>query len=1635
MSLTGRRSLSCFALAIVCLASLFLGGGAVALPSIAQASLSQASHGEMIRAFAALGDRSVGSEGARQAADAIEQYFTDLSQGREGWVVGRQMFQTPVIQTHSSIIELNGRQTRLTPLLLNALSAAAIPHPGVSGEILYVGKGELGDFNGLDVHGAFVLMDMDSGKNWQNAAMLGARALIYIDDNQGGARRGLFEDKFELTPIDFPRFWMKRAQAQTVFGGVINLDSPGASGAKGRIVSTLNWENTRADNIYCFIPGADEKLAHEVLMVDAFYDSTAYVAHQSPGADEAASLAALLETARMFAQNPQPRSVLLVAAAAHVPSQHGMRELLWALQGKGKDIKKFRKKLEQRQHSSAMVLERLNSTAPFALDKDDEKSVEGARHLADAINSIIKTGVDGLSTRLMRLRLATKEERDELLIKDLAQKRLALQRLGWLDVARNPGQKLTPDQQELMDTIIPLVLKEQDAINKDAQTQLKGVKSGLRIRKLLDEKKIVAASSLHLSSHGDGLGGFAYGWLYELKSKIKRGRLLSPLNELMLKTGKQFNAAEFAQFYDTLTPNQSRPWQGFLPDRPKLGGEVSALAGLPGFTLATTYDARASWGAPSDTPDRVNFDFLNRQLNSVKALLLALASAHLSESGAKPVNSFTTLIGNANVLRQGEVFPDMPAVGSVFLTFQYTSRMYSMVDTAGKFRVPGIANYKHSVHKAILEGFTFDPDTGLAVRAVDKNATGKRNYRVKMKRSTVEADQVMFTCSQSTFFNMLDPRNFNFLYIPELIDGRTESKPLKYWLSRLDTRSSVLGTFFLEPGTPLKLALSDNFINRKVLILNSTDKRPAGEGFQQGKWPVVPLTDYQAAEDMWRLLGPRMRNLEAHGIVNDKLRRMLKEGEDQLAEAREFIKERIWDKGLEFARASLAIASLAYNSVDETQKDVLAGVLFYIALFIPFAYCLERLLFGFADIHKRIIAFSAILLGIIAVIYSIHPAFQLTYSPTVVILAFFILGLSTMVSLIIFFRFEREMVELQRRSRHMKPTSISRTAAFAAAFQIGVSNLRRRPLRTILTCVTLIILTFTIMNFTAVKSVRQRGWVDFSDKAAYDGLFLKHFGWKSLPIEALSIVEDMFRDSGAIAPRIWYTIDDSTRAPAIPISLGERREQARGLIGLSHLEPDVTHMNKNLVWGRWFDAPERNVVILPHTMAQDLGLNAENAAQNPVTLWGMKFTVVGAIADDALMEHEDLDGEPVTPIIYPNEAARELSDVEAEAIAQGEDVVEYQSRYQHVDGEDVLIMPAKTLLTLAGGAKLQSMAVRVNKSANTGAAADALGERFGLMLFRGDDTGTSLYFSADAFSYSGMGNILIPMAISVLIVLNTMIGSVYERRGEIGVYTSVGLAPSHVSFLFVAEALAFAVLSVVAGYLLAQTAAGLFSGTALWAGMTANYSSLGGVAAMVLVIIVVLISVIYPSKVASDIAIPDVRRSWSMPKAKGDVIQVTLPFLVKPTEQLCAGGFLMDYYNAHQDVSHGLFSTDKLHCNFLPTDELSTVGISGYGNMSDLEACLFMDLMVWLAPFDFGVRQRVRLVFCPSDIYTGFKQITVRLERLAGEDQVWQNLNKNFLNDLRKQLLAWRSLDDETRTAFELKMSLNIDGESTPDEA
>jgi hypothetical protein len=1586
----------------------------------------------VVAELAALGDRSTGTPGNAKAADLIRARLTALGVGE----VASHRFAVPVIRRGRSTLSLPalGRSLSLNAFEGNAVTPQAVLAPGISGPLVYAADGQLGRLNGKPIQGAILVMELESGKNWVQAANLGAAALIYVD--RGGTARGFFEEKYELSPVQFPRFWMPVEELRSLFGD-FEAAPGGLVAGQARLVAEARWENAVSENIICLIPGTAPGLKEELLVVEAFYDSTARVAGRSPGADEALGAATLLELAAVFKEHPPGRSVLLAATSGHAQSLAGLREMVGSLTARSRDMRDARRDLRATIRKARLTLAALKGAtfeepasgagggAPGVEAKveveEGEEGEEGggetpAALLKAALEERLKTDADLVSRRLMHLRLS-EADRDPKRIQKLSAERQLLRRLMW----RPTYTGLSDVERAALEQVAARAGKDQQALLADARAQLKLVESANQLRGLAQGFEVAAAVSLHLSSHGDGVGAFNHGFLYPFRPRINRLPAYAMLQEV-LQAGAADVEREIGRpgmFKDALRPSRLRSWQSHFLDRPALGGEVTALAGFHGITLATTGDGRAAWGTPHDLPAGVDAGFARGQSQLVCGLLRHLSRAPKLNDGEFPRNGFGTIAGRAKFLRHGELFADKPAPGTVLFCYQGPARFYAMVDQQGRFTLKGAADKTHSFHKVILEGYRFDDASGEAVWVIDKKLTGKDAYRVKMNRRFMETDLVMFAGSGVTLFNMLEPRTFRHLTKPDVIDGRREADPQRWFMSRLDTWSSSITSVFLEPGTSLKLTLSDSVLRRKLVLLNATADNPTGTGYPVSDFAALSPTEYRVARDMWTLITPRVANLEARGIFNERVRALQTEGLSELKAAEAALAEKAYDRFIEASARSWALALRVYEDVDQTQKDVLYGVLFYIALFVPFAFCLERLLFAYANIYRRIAAFLGILTLLIAVIYSVHPAFRLAYSPMVVILAFFIMGLSLIVTLIIFFRFEQEMAQLQTRARQVQDGEIGRWKAFVAAFLLGVSNLRRRRLRTALTCATLVILTFTIMSFTSVKSMRRHARILYDTGAAYQGFLIKNANWADLPVEALGAIGNAFAGLGVAVPRVWLEEQDRTRTTYIPLRAEGRSAEAQGLVGLSAEEGRVSGLDAILVGGRWFEAGERNTALLPERLALNLGIDPQRPEGHSVLLWGTPFAVVGVFSGKKLQERTDLDGEPLTPATFPREMSADISEEEVEALESGEDVRVFQSRYEHTAGELTVIVPHQTLL--AAGGRLKAVAVHIHARDAVQAAAEALVDRFGLSVFSGEPQGTFLYHASDTMSYSGVPNIIIPLAISVFIVLNTMIGSVYERKREIAVYTSVGLAPSHVAFLFIAEALAFAVLSVVTGYLLAQTSAKLFAETGLWSGITVNYSSLSGVAAMLLVIVVVLVSVLYPARVAAAIAIPDVNRSWTLPAPRGNRLDMVFPFLMTYREHASVGGFLYDYFEGHQDVSHGIFSTAGVAMRFVcetapaaadPDDRCP-------GEACAYSECLNFSTQVWLAPFDFGIMQEVALQFRPSSDEPGFLEIHVGLTRESGEANAWLRINKGFLHVIRRQLLIWRSLDAEGKRHYE----------------
>ena len=80
----------------------------------------------------------------------------------------------------------------------------------------------------------------------------------------------------------------------------------------------------------------------------------------------------------------------------------------------------------------------------------------------------------------------------------------------------------------------------------------------------------------------------------------------------------------------------------------------------------------------------------------------------------------------------------------------------------------------------------------------------------------------------------------------------------------------------------------------------------------------------------------------------------------------------------------------------------------------------------------------------------VHPAFQLSLTPYMVFLAFVILALALIIITLIVTRFDKEMKNLTRSAAGLHEADIGRLSATAVAISLGISNLRKRKVRTAL---------------------------------------------------------------------------------------------------------------------------------------------------------------------------------------------------------------------------------------------------------------------------------------------------------------------------------------------------------------------------------------------------------------------------------------------------------------------------------------------------------------------------------------------------------------------------------------------------------
>jgi hypothetical protein len=308
---------------------------------------------------------------------------------------------------------------------------------------------------------------------------------------------------------------------------------------------------------------------------------------------------------------------------------------------------------------------------------------------------------------------------------------------------------------------------------------------------------------------------------------------------------------------------------------------------------------------------------------------------------------------------------------------------------------------------------------------------------------------------------------------------------------------------------------------------------------------------------------------------------------------------------------SWGYSARAYPDVKATANDVVNGVIFYLALLMPFAYFMERLLFGAPNLKSQLTYASLIFVAVFLLFRYIHPAFDITGNPVIVFIAFTMGALSVIVGVFIAGKFEEQLKRIQKQVIGSHTADVGRMSVAAAAFNLGVSNMRRRPLRTFLTSLSLVLVTFIVLSFTSIVNVLRFNEAPAPGTPRYNGIMMRTVDWQPLRESAYRLMNDEFGRERAVAPRAWFFGTQIGEQAFITLQRADRRFSARAIVGMTPAEAKVTRPQEALVAGRWLLPGERNAIILPQNAADALGIRPEEVGRARIQFAGVDYTVVG----------------------------------------------------------------------------------------------------------------------------------------------------------------------------------------------------------------------------------------------------------------------------------------------------------------------------------------------------------------------------------------------------------------------------------------
>lgn len=1495
---------------------------------------------------------------------------------------------------------------RLYPVRANGIMHPVAPEEGLRGELVHVGRGSVADLRGMEVRDRVAVLDFDCDRGWLRVFRLGARAVIFVRDETPDTPATT--SHWLTADVNLPRFYHDGPAADLPDGEEVSIECE------------VIHEPAVGRNVFAFVRGSDPVFtldAPELVVLAAPRDSFGEVPVLAAGARGAANTAGLLSLAETLVRNRPRRDVLIASLDAEAQCHAGARAFYRVFADESRKVapRQRRERCEAELAGLESLRALLSLEAPLG-DRGKEGYIalhHRVSRLAEEHAARVDERMHRLRNRLIELRRTGDDEpdREDRLSEVRAQLhgQLRPEKDIWNDLRRALGKgDLTVLNDAARDRLRSLLAETGDHVTQ-RKDELDAVHRQLEmdgaLLELFGTHRIVLHASLLLGDSGSSWAVVTGGESILHAFDDQAGQYAN-----VQRAFSETNAARPHETFEPRSVDGSMRNVRDLVAGPHLlhSGEVAGLAGVRNVVLASCQDLFAREGLPCDTVDRLDRSALARQLKGIRALLfgdtqgaagvldhVSLSRRGLVDStqylsirfeGGQPVGP--TVMG----VLAGSAIPNEPVSGAVVhlnrpqaqdTMFQsrkppaFSDMIVLQTDHNGMYPVGPMR--KPPYWSKQIPGFAAEFDErGQLLRVSDSTSAADAESRLNV-----------FACRADVL--LLPPREHRDPPGTLTVINALADTPLLDTKSYSDLRDGVLSSFCESSVAAVKVfdldalvalgGARDDANPRETVLSGGTGSGLTATG------PTAPVVSAErAARDLWRLNEARLDVLRSREVLESSLGELHGRAEDLLLDSA--------DAADAASREALAASAwLAERPVYRTARgsldDLVQAVLILLALSVPFAFALERVLVGSPTIYGQVGWFAGFFAITFLLLYFSHPAFAVANTPVIVFLGFVIILLAGTVIFVLMRRFESELMAVQGMRETVHATDVSRVSTVMAALLMGISTMRRRPLRTALTAVTIILLTFTILSFASFE--RKLGVLTafVGSAPGYSAVQVRDTYWRPLNESLVDVVTERWRGTAEVCSR-WWVAPRQKADTAFQVSgPGGRSVLLKGVLGVENRElarrDDLASvLGTDLAGG----------VAISRVVAEMV----KASEGDTVVVRGHPLKVARVLSSADMLSCRDMDSTPILPLDFSlietmqGDAGGELAEA---ALLNGS-----SESWSPLPADAVVIVSADTARDL--GAQLHGLLLYTADSTDTAETAEDLARMLDLPITGTRADGVYRHVLGSVLQASGVADLAVPVLLGGLVIFGTMLASVDDREREIYTFSALGLGPPHVATLFFAEASVYSVLGGMGGYFLAQGTVKVLTILAGYGAVTVpdmNFSSTNAIGTILLVMATVMASAVYPAFKASRSANPGLARSWAPPSPDGDVLELVFPFTVSAYDITGVVSFLKEHFDNHTTAGLGQFIAQNAS---LQHSEGGQLGLT-----ADLA----------LAPFDLGVSEQFEMHSAPSRV-PGIDEVIVRVSRKSGLPKDWMRLNKRFLDDLRRQFLIWRSLRRETMETY-----------------